>query len=105
MFVSVTIYLVTVFSLALYFYIKHLYSYWDRCGVKYLKPSFPFGNYGKCFRQKVSIGLQLDELYHSTNEPFLGIFGAFRPILMVCDPKLIRQILIKDFQYFSNRGA
>lgn len=98
----------TLFATALisiHFYVKHLYSYWQRCGVPYSKPSFPFGNFGKIFRQNISIGEQIDEFYRSTTEPFIGVYGLFRPTLIVRDTNLIRNILIKDFQHFVDHGV
>lgn len=97
--------LVALFGVSIYFYIKYLYSYWERRGVPYLKPSIPFGNFDKTFKQKLSFGEQLDELYRSTTEPFIDVFGFFRPTLLACDPEFVRNVLIKDFQYFSDRGV
>lgn len=90
---------------AIYFYIKHLYSYWTRRGVPQVKPSFPFGNLGKSIRNELCNNETLDELYRSTNEPFIGIYSVFSPALMPRDPELIRNILIKDFQHFADRGV
>lgn len=87
-----------------YFYVKYLYSYWPRRGVPYFKPTFPFGNFGKILKQKLSLSEIIDELYRRTTVPFIGVYGAFRPMLMIRDPDLIRTILIKDFQYFVDRG-
>lgn len=89
----------------LYFYIKYLYSYWNRRGVKSLQPTFPFGNFSKNFLQKCSIAELTQEFYRSTTEPFIGVYGALRPILIVRDPELIRTIFVKDFQSFHDRGV
>ncbi|XP_055305823.1 probable cytochrome P450 6d5 [Sitodiplosis mosellana] len=91
--------------LSIYFYVKYLYSYWQRCGVPYVTPSFPFGNFGKNFMQKTTLCEQVDEYYRNTTEPFIGMFGMFRPTLVVCDPELARNILIKDFNNFSDHGV
>lgn len=86
-----------------YLYVKYLYSYWERRGIPYLKPSFPFGNFGKTFIQKLPLSEQFAELYRSTTEPFIGIFMLQSPMLLIRDPNLIRSILITDFQYFTDR--
>lgn len=37
------------------------------------------------------------------NERFIGLFGLFgRPTYLIRDPELIKQISIKDFEYFTN---
>lgn len=46
----------------------------------------------------------LHELYNSSNEPVVGLYAGLRPVLLVRDPKIIRDICIKDFQYFWHRG-
>lgn len=98
--------LFVVLGVSIYLYVKYVvYSYWQRRGIKYIKPSFPFGNNGKSLMQRISNAEEMVEMYKSTTEPFVGTFGVFRPILFVRDPNLIRSILIKDFQYFVNRGV
>lgn len=58
----------------LYLYIKHVYSYWERRGVAYLKPSIPFGNFGPMARKVRSIGQNIHDLYYATSEPFIGVY-------------------------------
>lgn len=95
---------IVIFCGIIYGYVKYVYTYWDRRGVKSLQPTFPLGNFGDSFLQKVSIGELVQKMYHQTKEPFVGIYGAIRPTLLVRDSALIRQIFIKDFQYFADRG-
>lgn len=51
------------------------------------------------------MGELVDEFYRSTKEPFIGVYGLFRPTLIACSPDFVRKILIKDFQYFADRGV
>lgn len=74
-------------------------------GVKFLEPRFPFGNFGPTILQKKTAGELVADIYKDNTEPFIGIFGVMRPILIVRDPKLVRQIFIKDFQHFVDRGV
>ncbi|EFN81691.1 Probable cytochrome P450 6a14 [Harpegnathos saltator] len=47
----------------------------------------------------------LTEIYHYyKNETMIGIFARRTPILIVKDPDLIKDILIKDFSNFADRG-
>lgn len=93
--------LITIF---IYLFVKYQYSYWHRRNVKCLPPTFPFGNYRKNVLQILSIGEVCAEIYRNTNEPFIGVFGAFRPMLVICDPNLVRNIFVKDFHHFVDRG-
>lgn len=94
-----------VVAFIVYWYIKYLVSYWDRHGVKSFKPSFPFGNFNASLFLKKSIGETVADIHNATKEPFIGVYGALRPILVVRDTELIHRILIKDFQHFVDRGV
>lgn len=95
---------IVIFGVA-YCYMQYVFSYWNRRGIKSLKPSFPFGNFGQIFMLRKSIGEVLAEFHHNSSEPFIGVYASFRPLLIVRDTELIRRILIKDFNYFPNRGV
>ncbi len=93
-----------IFTSVIYAYVKYVYTYWQRRGVKHLPPTFPFGNFKDSFLQRLSIGELCEKMYYQTSEPFIGIYGAIRPTLLVRDLTLIRRVLIKDFQHFTDRG-
>lgn len=95
---------VVIFCGIFYGYVRYVYTYWERRGVKYLAPTFPLGNFLDSFLQRVSIGELVEKMYYQTKEPFVGIYGALRPTLLINDAALIRQIFIKDFQHFADRG-
>lgn len=91
--------------LIIFYLIKQRYSYWNRRGFK----SFPgvnylFGNFARPFLQKETFAETIERIYRATDEPFIGIYSIFQPILLICDPVLIRQILIRDFSHFTDRG-
>lgn len=96
--------LMIVFLSVVYGYVKYVYTYWERRGVKQLPPTFPLGNFSNSFLQKISIGELVEKMYYQTKDPFVGIYGAIRPTLLVRDAALINRILIKDFQHFADRG-
>lgn len=90
----------------IYAFIIYTYSYWDRKGFKtYPGVNYLVGHFGAVFRQEKHIAVHHRDIYRSTTEPFIGIYGVLRPILFVRDPKLIRNILIKDFAHFSDRAG
>lgn len=87
-----------------YFYFKYTFSYWRRRGIKYVPPTSPLGNFGATFLQQMQMSEQALGHYRNTTEPFIGLFAAVRPVLLVRDLDVIRNILIKDFQHFVDRG-
>lgn len=96
--------LFATFVVTAYLYVKNIFSYWKRKGVPYKQPSFPFGNFSETFLQKKSFPEILEDLYNETTEPFLGIFSTLQPALLIRDPKIIKDVFIKEFQSFDHRG-
>lgn len=88
-----------------YFSLDYIYSYWDRKGFKTC-PGYNFllGHLGDAFFQRESFSDLMNNLYKSSNEPFVGIYMLFRPILMIRDVKLTQTMLIKDYANFFDRG-
>lgn len=100
----VSLTLIAVCVISVYFYIVHIYSYWKRRNVAYPEPIFPFGNFKKNILQKISISGLTEEFYNSTDEPILGFYAALRPSVLIRDPEVVRSVLIKDFSSFYHRG-
>lgn len=72
--------------------------------MPYIEPSIPFGNFGPTCKGYQEIGRNIHDLYYASTEPVVGTYLLFRPTLLIRDAKIIRDVLIKDFQYFRGRG-
>lgn len=97
--------IVVILLTSLYLYLKRQYNYWDRKGIKTLPGlSYLTGHFGGMYTQKESIAELSVRLYRSSNEPYEGMYGFLRRILLIRDPSLIHTILIKDFNFFTDRG-
>lgn len=96
--------LLSILLTTIFLFIKLKFSYWKRRGVPFLKPTIPFGNFGPTFQRKRAFGQNIHDLYNASVEPIEGIYYGFRPILLIRDPKITKDILIKDFHNFRNRG-
>ncbi|XP_049816587.1 cytochrome P450 6g1-like [Schistocerca nitens] len=91
---------------AVYAWFSYSYKYWQRKGVPYLEPRFPFGNVYNSFVGKTSRPIELNEAYlQFKGQRFGGIYFFNRPGLVIVDPDLIRTILVKDFWTFRDRGV
>ncbi|XP_018569720.1 probable cytochrome P450 6a13 [Anoplophora glabripennis] len=102
--------LVSLFTLVLVAsaYVRYCYGYWKRRNVPYLEPKFPFGNSTSLFPKGISIGAVTRSFYDkfkSMGHTVGGVYFGVEPKLVVLDPDLIRDILIKDFQNFTDRGV
>lgn len=91
--------------LALYYYFISRFDFWKNHGVIGPKPIPLFGNAKDVLLRKIGIGSFITELYQKyENERMFGIFIGKLPNLVLRDLDLIKDVLIKDFSIFDNRG-
>lgn len=102
---SWSIYLPPLFiiTFVLYKYFSRNYDYWEKKGVFYLKPIPFIGNLYDVISFKTTIAHWQQNVYNSTDEPFVGIFAFHKPVLTLRSPELIKQVLVKHFDHFINR--
>ena len=92
----------------LYIYLNLKWSYWTKRGVYQLTPAFPFGtSTAKAFfnRSKALNDTLREEAEETKNLPYYGGYMFDKPILFVRDAEWVRQITIKDFDYFVDRNG
>jgi cytochrome P450 family 6 len=92
---------------ALVAYYKWTYQYWRRRNFPYLEPRIPFGNIISPFGQKESNGIDLKRQYDTMKSKGWkhgGLYNMLKPTYLVLDLDYIKNIMIKDFQYFTDRG-
>lgn len=96
---------VCIFIATIFVYVKfYAFKYWSEKGVEYLEPGFPFGNISQNFIGAIDYGSLLRQFYQKINGKFGGFFKFHQPVLLIKDTDLIKQILVKDFDHFSDRG-
>ncbi|KAL0110962.1 hypothetical protein PUN28_012778 [Cardiocondyla obscurior] len=91
--------------IVLYYFLTSTYDFWTSHGVRGPKPIIGFGNFKDVILNKTFLGDFIKNIYDAyKNEPMIGIFTAKTPVLILRDPNLIKDVLIKDFSHFANRG-
>jgi len=91
-------------SIALYLYFTRNFKFWKKLGIPYVKPTPFVGNLKECAFQKATIGKRLQQIYEEhSDKPYVGIFSFDKPNLLIRDVELVKNILVKDFQYFTDR--
>lgn len=81
----------------------HLKHYWRRRNVPFVEPRFIFGNMIR-LNFLDSFSEVIGELYtENSDKGLVGIWLYRKPVLMITDAKLVKQILIKDFDHFHDR--
>ncbi|XP_029710534.1 probable cytochrome P450 6d5 [Aedes albopictus] len=95
-----------LFCLGAFAFLQYIFGYWNRRGVPQLTPFFPFGNFSDLFLGKASFPKVCETLYERTKQwRLLGGYILLRPILLVNDPQLAKDIMVRDFQHFHDRGT
>lgn len=91
---------------AVFCFLKWKYSLWTRRGVPHEKPNLLWGNL-KGIRKVFSLCDLVQRIYTSNGGTFAisGLYFFFKPVTIICDLDLIKQVLIKDFPQFSDRGT
>lgn len=95
--------LISVF-IGVYFYFKHLFGYWERKGVEYVKPTLLFGNLKNVILGRECVMIELAKIHDQIKGGYGGAFMLNQPAIFIKDPDLIKQIFIKDFDFFVDRG-
>lgn len=89
----------------IYLYCRYKLNYWKRRGVNQAPNTHSIcGDFlnGVLFRS--APGAQLGEIYRKTPEdPYVGFYIFHKPCLLIKDLDLIKQIMIRDFDSFSDR--
>ncbi|XP_070827573.1 thromboxane-A synthase [Chaetodon trifascialis] len=96
---SVTLSLFLIFLGLLYWYSVYPFSVLSRCGIKHPKP-LPF--LGNIFRFRQGFFTAINELI-KTHGRVCGYYLGRRPVIVIADPDMLRQVMVKDFSRFPNR--
>jgi len=96
---------ITAVILILYYYLTSTFDFWKSRGIPGPRPIPGFGNFKDVILTNISVGDYLTKVYNDyKDEPLIGIFDKKTPTLIVKDLDLIKDIFIKDFAKFADRG-
>ncbi|XP_015379191.1 PREDICTED: probable cytochrome P450 6a13 [Diuraphis noxia] len=102
------IYIATAFLIAVsitYYFSISTFDKWKKLNVPYIKPIPLFGNFMKVALVKDHPLEFFDKIYYKfSGLKYGGLFQMRTPYLMIRDPEIIINVLIKDFSYFPDRG-
>ncbi|CAG2177208.1 unnamed protein product, partial [Oppiella nova] len=83
-------------------YLTRNFNFWSQNGVKGPSPIPMFGNILSYFiTPRPHLAMQWQKLYGK----IYGIYNGNRPVLIVAEPELIKQICVKDFHIFTDRNT
>ncbi|ALC41831.1 Cyp6g1 [Drosophila busckii] len=91
---------------AIYLWFQRNHTYWQRKGLPYIPPTPIIGNTKSTFTQEANFGMHLSDIYSNPkmqDEAVVGIYVINKPGLVIREPELIKSVLIRDFNRFSDR--
>ena len=96
---------VTALLLAFCYYSTSAFSFWKNRGIPGPKPVFFFGNSMDILFSRLSTADYLRKVYQEfKNEPMFGVYMRRSAILVLKDSELIKDVMVRDFSKFSDRG-
>ncbi|KAG5669767.1 hypothetical protein PVAND_000061 [Polypedilum vanderplanki] len=103
---NILLFLVLPIVAIVYLYFNKKFSYFKNLGIPYIEPKFPLGNLngiGSTRHMYDIVRNIYDELH--TKGPVVGMYNLTQPFYYITDLELIKNITIKDFNNFINRGV
>lgn len=92
-----------VLCTSIYFYLKMKYKYWEKRGVIGPKPKMIFGNVKESFflnATEAEVWNSVSRQYE--NNKYVGVYNLWKPVLLVKDLELAKNILEKHFDHFTD---
>nr|QTM97422.1 Cytochrome P450 [Sitophilus oryzae] len=89
-------------------YMKWINTYWKRRGLIQIEPDLFFGNVRKTIFGDTSLSTSVLQRYNTfkvANSKHGGIYIFTNPVYMPIDPAIIKNIMLRDFSHFVNRGS
>lgn len=87
-----------------YYYERSKFNFWSEKGVKQKIPRSILSDILGSVFQTTAVCDMIKGIYDSFDDVrYVGFYQFLQPILMIKDPKLIKQICVKDFEYFLDR--
>lgn len=98
--------LLALLATIIYFADKYFHNYWTRNGIFQKEPTFFLGAISETILLNQSFGEFITNNYKKFRhaQKVCGIYFAYRPVLIINDPVLVQDVMIRDFNSFHNRG-
>ncbi|XP_044590810.1 cytochrome P450 6B2-like, partial [Cotesia glomerata] len=103
--IAETISAILIIIVVIYYWSISTYGYWRERNVSGPDPLPLVGNFKDVLLGKKSFGRWLDNFYDQyPSEKFIGVFIRRQPLLIIKDLDILKDIFIRDFSKFPDRG-
>ncbi|VEN47140.1 unnamed protein product [Callosobruchus maculatus] len=88
-------------AIAAYYFLANRYAFWIRKGIKQTDATWLLGDNKRMLMKQESFADLAKRLYDSHRaDRYSGTYQMLTPVLLIRDTELIKQICVKDFEYF-----
>lgn len=92
-------------TVLVYLYLNYRLNYWNRKNVPFV-PTSVYSSLVSLFNHPTPLVDHYAQAYDQLKgHRYGGSFQLLQPQFILRDPELIKQILVKDFEYFRDRGS
>ncbi|XP_053683281.1 cytochrome P450 9e2-like [Sabethes cyaneus] len=92
--------------LLIYRYVSKKYEYFLVKPIPCVKPTFFFGSTGAVFFLRRDNVSHMNMLYYTfPDAKLIGLYDFMQPIVLLRDPEVIKKLIVKDFDHFSDHPA
>ncbi|XP_048006886.1 cytochrome P450 6B5-like [Leguminivora glycinivorella] len=94
-----------VVAYCFYLYFTRTFNYWRSRNVVGPTPVPIFGNVKESALRRENITMVFKNIYEAySNEKVVGVYRMTTPDLLIRDADIVKQVMIKDFDIFADRG-
>lgn len=103
---NLTTILISIVVALIYHLILKNWWFFSNKNVKYIRGYPIIGSFYKMLLGIDSFAVNLRELYSTyPDESLVGVYQLIEPAYLICDPDLMKQITVQDFNHFPHRKA
>ena len=102
--VYVGVLLTVILLLASFLYYLKMFKYWEKRGVTQVSLLVFLKNFVNFVLNMDSPGKSMLKYYnYNQNEPYIGFYALNKPALLLRDPAIINELLVTEFNSFSDK--
>ncbi|XP_032682974.1 cytochrome P450 9e2-like [Odontomachus brunneus] len=81
----------------------YLHIYWKKRGVPYIRAIPALGITWKMFSRRMNLSEYIKFNYeYAPDAKYIGLMDMATPLVFIRDPELIRDVMVKDFEHFTD---
>jgi cytochrome P450 family 6 len=104
--INILLFFVLPVATLVYFFFNRKFQYFKDRNIPHIKPTFPMGNLSGIGSKHHFVDI-IHDIYKQCKgkDVIAGLYNFHQPIYLITDVEMIKNVVIKDFNSFINRGG